>query len=477
MIGRLCLCSLLLLTACRREPPSGPLRVSVIGPALAAGAVPAAATGPLPAPAATLIAATGQGLLRFDAAGQIIPGLAERWAVSDDGRSLLFRLGEVDQPRAAPAIAAQLRAAIAPASRNPLKPLLGAITQIEAVTPQVIDIELAAPRPNLLPLFAQPALAAPCRAGGPFALLRLDAGVALLRQKPPRDADPDEPGPAPTRVALRGEPAARAVARFQLGRGDLVLGGGFADLPIARAATMAAGALRVDPVAGLFGLAFEARATGFTAAAAHRRALAMAIDRARIARLVAPPGWTPIEAILPRGTPEIATPVQPGWQDMPLDARRAAARALLAGAPAAPVRVALPDGPGARLLFALLADDWRRIGVAAVAVPEGAPAELRLIDEVAPADTAAFYLRRFACERGTACTEPADTLLIAARYAETLDERSVLLTQADALIEATAPFIALGPPIRWSLVAPGLDRFRDSPRGLHPLDELRSPAR
>ena len=70
---------------------------------------------------------------------------------------------------------------------------------------------------------------------------------------------------------------------------------------------------------------------------------------------------------------------------------------------------------------------------------------------------------------------PSLPTLIAARYAPTLAERSVLLTQADALIAQTTPFIALGPPIRWSLVAPDLDLYRDSPRGLHPLNELHGP--
>ena len=33
-----------------------------------------------------------QGLVRFDSRGQVEPGLAERWNVSDDGLSYIFRL-------------------------------------------------------------------------------------------------------------------------------------------------------------------------------------------------------------------------------------------------------------------------------------------------------------------------------------------------------------------------------------------------
>jgi len=127
------------------------------------------------------------------------------------------------------------------------------------------------------------------------------------------------------------------------------------------------------------------------------------------------------------------------------------------------------------MLFALIADDWRRIGVRAIAVAPGDPADLRLVDAVAPADVASFYLRAFACDQHVPCTAVSDQVLIAARFAPTLAERAVLLTQADALITQNTPFIALGAPIRWSLVAADLDLYRDSPRGIHPLNELRSP--
>ena len=467
-----------LAAGCNRVPSSGPIDVSVIGPALTGAA--AGGRDVASAPAAALIGATGQGLLRFDAAGQVVPGLARRWNVSDSGRSLLFRLGD-DDPRAG-AVAGRLRAAIAPASTNPLKPLLGAVGQVDAVTPQVVDIELGAPRPNILPLFAQPALAMP-RAGrgtgGPFDLVRLAGGVATLRLRPDPAHDPDEAAPVPLVVRLRGEGAGRAIARFAAGRAALVTGGRFADLAVARAAAVAAGTLRFDPVPGLFGLAFAGTDTGLTADPGRRAALALAVDRRRIGRALGVPGWAPATAIVPPGTPEIEQPAQPGWAGVTLADRQAHARALLAawraaGHPTPPLRVAMPAGPGARLLFALIAADWRAIGVPARAVGMDEPADLRLVDEVAPADTAAFYLRSFACDRGVPCTAIGDRVLIAARTTPSLAERGLLLTRADALIAATTPFVALGGPIRWSLVAPALDRYRDSPRAIHPLDELRT---
>src|SRR4051812_4022791 len=56
------------------------------------------ASGPLTEPQAVLLANVGQGLVRFDASGQIVPGLAERWNVTDDGLSYIFRLQSGDWP-------------------------------------------------------------------------------------------------------------------------------------------------------------------------------------------------------------------------------------------------------------------------------------------------------------------------------------------------------------------------------------------
>lgn len=476
------LVALALLAGCRRQDDAGPVDVGVIGRGDAIGAE--AGRDTIGAPAAALIGATGQGLVRFDAGGQIVPGLAARWIVSDGGRSLIFRLPDLPDPGARPiaaeAIARRIRAAIAEGSRNPLKPLLGAIDEVDAVTPQVIDIELKAPRPNILQLFAQPDLAMGEPGHGPFAIVAARGDTTLLRPLPDRDADPDDAPRRPPSVRLREQAAGRAVAWFVSGQSDLVLGGRFTDLAVAHAAELPRDALRFDPVKGLFGLAFTKAEAGFTADSANRRALAMSVDRERIGPALGVPGWTPATAIVAPGTPEIARPATPAWATLPLADRQAQARAQIGrwraahGAPPV-LRIAMPPGPGATVLLASVARDWRAIGVQVIAVGADDAADLRLIDAVAPADTASFYLRTFACEGGLACTDVTDRLLIGARNADSLAEREVLLTQADALFAADTLFVALGQPVRWSLVAPGLDLYRDSPRAIHPLNELRTP--
>jgi oligopeptide transport system substrate-binding protein len=473
-----------LVAGCRPEPRLGTIEVSAIGAPLTEKAADADRQ-PLDPAQAALVEATGQGLVRYDANGQIVAGLAERWIVGDNGRSLIFRLPDLPTPGVKPieaaAVARRLRAAIAASSRNPLKPLLGAVDEIDPVTPQVIDIGLKSPRPNLIQLLAQPDLALGKGESGPFAQEALAKGVATLRPLPVPQADPDRPTPPPQRVRLRGERAGVAVARFAAGRVDLVLGGSFNDLAVARAASLSHDTLHVDPTHGLFGFAFATAETGFLSSADNRRALSMSIDRERIGQALGLPGWTPSATIVAANTPEIEHPAQPDWDGGGIYGRQSEARATVArwratGEDIPPLRIALPAGPGARILFARIAADWRELGIEARMVGPDDPADLRLIDQVAPADVASFYLRAFACDRKVPCTDLSDRLLIDARDAAEPAERAVLLTQADAVIAQNAPFIALGPPFRWSLVSRALDLYRDNARAIHPLNELRSPS-
>lgn len=476
---RLFLFLALCAAGCSQRDDDGPVAVGVIG---GTPLVVDPSQQPLSFGSATLLGATAQGLVRFDGAGQIEPGLAIRWDVSDDGLYYTFRIADGLSVNAEDA-ARWLRAAIGPTSRNPLKPVLGAIEEIVAVTPQVIEIRLRAPRPNLLQLLAQPELAIIGRdAGtGPFRAGPPSHGVLTLTPtvEPAEDADEDDVSRA--QVRLRPERAALAVARFAGGDSALVLGGRFADLPVARAASLPPRTLRFDPVAGLFGLAIVDN-RGFLGSAEGRRALSMAIDRTRLAQIFGLQSWAPQSALVPPGLADLPTTATPDWIDTPIARRRAIARDAVArwtadkGAPPL-LRAALPAGPGARLLFAMLRRQWGAIGVAIVAVPFNADADLRLVDQVAPADIASWYLRRFSCDRSVVCSEEADTLLIAAREAPSLAERTARLAEADARFAEITPFIPIAMPLRWSLVSPRLRAWRENARGIHPLNHLRDPER
>ncbi len=460
-----------LLSACSPASDEGPIAVNVIGQT-AAGVDPS--RRPLSAASATLMAAVAQGLVRFDAGGQIEPGLAIRWDVSDDGLYYTFRIDPALADAAQTARA--LRAVISSASRNPLKPVLGAIAEIVAVTPEVIEIRLTSPRPDLLPLLAQPQLAILVngRGTGPLRIAHRRGETMLLT---PAEADLPPEDLSRRQVRLHVETAARSVARFARGGAAAVTGGRFTDLFVARAAAPAADTLRYDPTPGMLGLVTAARG-GFVGVADNRRALAMALDRQRIAASFGS-GWRPATTLLPTGLIDRAQPTTPDWSDTPLDMRRILARETIAswlevqGEPPV-VRVALPGGPGGRLLFALIAADWRSIGVTAVAVRPGEPADLLLLDEVAPGDSAAWYLRHFECVRAIACSETADIALTRARDMVNVPERARLLGEADARLAEISAYIPIALPLRWSLVSRRLAAWTDNARGAHPLDQLRA---
>src|SRR6185312_5644959 len=122
---------LLLLVGCDQRSDAGPVVVSAIGGNIA---LADPARGALDHGNRLLLDATAQGLVRFDAAGQIEPGLAERWIVIDHGMSYLFRLRDAEwsdgDKVTSDEVVAALRRQIAPGSRNALLPFLSAIDQI-----------------------------------------------------------------------------------------------------------------------------------------------------------------------------------------------------------------------------------------------------------------------------------------------------------------------------------------------------------
>jgi peptide/nickel transport system substrate-binding protein len=450
------------------QQESGPIAVSAIG---AAPRLLNPNLEPLDAPSAFLLDAVAQGLVRFDATGQVEPALAQSWIVSDDGLRYTFRLARVEWANGGRVTAAEvverLRAADSRASKNPLKPVLGAIAEIEAMTDDVLEISLKAPRPNFLQLLAQPEMAIIRRGAGtgPFRAQFQDDGSALLTMHRPDEEDSD--GDHAPDILLRGERAALAVARFTDGGADLVTGGSLGDLPIARAAQPTAAVRRVDPVAGMLGFAFTGSG-GLWDNPAARTALAMAVDRDAFVRDLGVPDLLPRTSLVPSGIDELPTPALPAWSANPQPMRReTAARVItdLAGGEPVALRVALPPGPGYRLLFAYLRRDWRAIGVTAEAVGPNAKADLRLIDAVAPTSIATWYLRHFTCDASPICSPEADQRLAAAREAPTAAERTQHLAEADRLISDLAVFIPVTAPIRWHLVAQRLEGFRPNAFG------------
>ncbi|MFD1786949.1 ABC transporter substrate-binding protein [Sphingomonas floccifaciens] len=425
-----------------------------------------------------------QGLVRFDASGGIEPGLAERWIVIDDGRSLIFRLRDTVWSDGRPVVAAdvvrQLKRAVGSDSRNALLPYLTAIDEIVAMTPQVIEVRLSRPRPDLLKLFAQPELGITApgsgEGSGPFRIDEATASSVLLRPvADPADEDDARPeGPKPQElVRLRAERASVAILRFAQRRSDLVEGGTFLDWPLIGVSEVPPANIRLDPAAGLFGL-LVSRRDGFLSTRDNRSAIALAIDRALVTSAFSD-GWAPTDTILPETLDSASPPAQPDWSSVPDSERLAMAQArVVTYRRTAPeplvLRIALPSGPGATLLYGQIAAGIARLGIGAERVAIDDPtAHLRLIDRVAPYDSARWYLRA-ACQP---CALPIAQLIAGIRVAPDVATRASMLAQADSALTADVAYIPLARPLRWSLVAQRLSQWTPNTRAFHPLNRLR----
>ena len=462
--------------ACERKP-EGAVKAVVIGET---PKVVDPAAGPLSPGEAVLLTNVAQGLVRFDARGQIEPGLAERWNVSNDGLSYIFRLASGEWPSGRKITAHQaariLRRTLASSSHNSLKDTLGAVDEIVAMTDRVLEIRLRAPRPNLLQLLAQPelALVRENEGSGPFRIAdgRAPAGFVRLER---RVTGMDGEEGRTEQLWLGGSDAPTAVRSFMAGEADLVLGGTFADLPYPRRVRLPRGALRFDPVAGLFGLA-PARSGGPIADPELRRLLAQSIDRDALIAALDVPGLVGRATLLEAGLDGVPNPVTPQWQTVPIGERRAdliATADRLFGDEERPVlRIALPDGPGAQLLFIRLAFDWAQIGIKLERPAAGQAADLKLVDSVAPSTSPAWFLRQFRCGTAPICDEQADPLLDGARLAPVAAQRGALLAEASRLMDEAQLFIPIAAPVRWSLVADRIEGFAGNRFARHTLTSL-----
>lgn len=475
----LALAGALLLAACSGDEEKGPVAISIAGD-------PADLASPLtrlPRPAAkVMMGATAQGLVAFDARGEIEPALAERWIVQDEGKSYIFRLRNADWPDGDPITAEEVARALTDRvranRRAGMKADLEAVIEVLAMTGQVVEIRLSAPRPNFLQILAQPQMGISGRNGGAGPYRREARGKAWMLTPVREEVDGGDPNPLPRSVnrVLRAERTAMGIVRFVRGDVGLVMGGRYSDLPLLRFADIDSKAVRLDPVRGLFGLAIR-KEKAFLADAANREALSMAIERERMPNIFSLAGWAVTSSILPDPVDMGQPPAAPRWADLEMEERRSLARNVVAewtrrnGSPA-PLRIALPPGPGSNLLFGLLTSDFARIGVPSVRVAADADADLSLIDEVAPYDSAFWFLGRISCAAEISCSVEAMHRLTEAQQAQDPAIMLRKLGESEVLALAHGGYIPLASPLRWSLVSRRLRGFQPNPRAFHPLNHL-----
>ena len=233
-------------------------------------------------------------------------------------------------------------------------------------------------------------------------------------------------------------------------------------------------ALRFDPASGLFGL-IPTHTGGGIDDADVRHMLAQALDRANYIGAVGVPGLTARATLLEPGLDGMSTPVAPRGSARPwvtvLPALRAQSDRLF-GKDKPIIRVTVPDGPGADLLFQELVRDWGAIGLTVERAANASAADFALVDEVAPSSSPAWFVRRFRCGAVPVCDAQLDELTDAARQTPIPAQRYALIAQAAARIDDAQLFIPITAPIRWSLVSSRIRGFAGNRYARHTLTDL-----
>ncbi|HSJ77642.1 MAG TPA: ABC transporter substrate-binding protein [Erythrobacter sp.] len=476
----------LALSACGPSGGRGPVEVAVIGAeeSLFEQGVR------LPLAAQHLRATTNEGLVALDPAGQVVPAIAERWIVTEDGMSYIFRLRDSTWPDGEEISAADvrnlLRQAIARLKGTSLGLDLAKVRDVRAMTGRVVEVRLTSPMPDFLRVMAQPELGfvKDGSGAGPMVMSRNDQSMtARLAALPPesRGLPAREDWEEVARpVGIRALSARAAVAAFSRGEVDLVLGGTLADFPLAEAGPLSRGTVQVDPTIGLYGLAFRSE-EGLLADPARREALSMAIDRNALIQAFGLRGWRASNWIVPTQIFTMAPYPESRWDGAPIEDRRRTAAARIAqwkeetGRDAV-VRVSLPRGPGSDLLLRQLIAAWAQIDVSVERAEAGQRADLELRDTLARYGSPRWFLNQFNCQlRASLCSPEADALVRSSLTERDAAAREQLLIEAHAALIEREAFIPLGAPVRWSLVRGSIRNYLPNPWGLHPLFPLSQP--
>lgn len=433
-------------------------------------------------------AATAEGLVSLDRAGGIAPGIAERWIVTDDGASYIFRLRDSAWPDGTPITGENVRNAL----RSNLRALRGTslgldllkISEVRAMTGRVVEIRLTSPMPDFLHLLAQPELGLR-RDGagvGPMQLEETDGFADLTVLPPevrglPRMEDWQEQF-RPVRV--RALDARSATEAFGRGEVEVVLNGKLATLPYADTGALSRGTVRLVSALGLFGLQVRT-SDGFLANAANREALALAVDREVLMEPFNIGGWIRTTRIVAPGLSGDSGLVGERWTDLSIEQRRAVARQRVNawrqanGGGEVSISISLPEGPGSGRLYRRLSAMYREVGITLRETADGERGDLALKDRTARYAEARWFLNQFHCDlTNELCSPEADRLVAEATRATDPTLYAELIAEAERQLTAENYFIPLGAPIRWSLVRAGIEGFEDNAWAIHPLFSLAS---
>ncbi|MXO70892.1 ABC transporter substrate-binding protein [Alteraurantiacibacter buctensis] len=427
-------------------------------------------------------AATRAGLVAINAQGEVVPALADRWNVIENGSIFVFRLRDGTWPNGEELTAPSVRDALQRAIRSLRGTSLGLdlvpVDEVRAMAGRVVEVRLASPMPDLLQVLGQPELGLVHGEGetGPMVLER-DGENILLTMRPPAERglpDSEDWRDYVREVRVTGLEPAQAIERFDDGDVEVVLGGRLGSLPLADLGPLSRGTVRLDPAIGLFGLRAR-RERGALATPELREALAMAIDRPALASAFNVGGWVPSTRVVAPDLPADPGMVAERWQGSSVEDLRRVAAGRLAGLTGQDKRLtlAIGDAPGEQLLLRELARQFATVGITLVQARSSEGADMVLVDRVARYASPRWFLNQFNCilDDGL-CSLEADRL--ASRALDERDSalRARLMGEAEAALTRANVYIPFGPPLRWSLVRGEVDGFAPNLWAFHPLPDM-----
>jgi oligopeptide transport system substrate-binding protein len=434
-----------------------------------------------------------EGLTAEAADGSIVPGAADAWRVSKDGRTWTFRLRENlrwsdGTPLTAAQFVAGLNAARVADSQAPYSALLHDVTTARAPDSQTVVLEVARAVPYLpavlaLPVAAPQRLAASADASvigdGPYRLLVHRPGEKIEIERNPHYHSASSVAIARVTYLMLDD-LNTELNLYRTGELDIT-----SEVPNSQIDWLERNLpdeLHVAPYLSTYAYALNLRRVQDRDV---RAALSLAIDRTQITDRVTGAGELPAQSWVPPGIPGY-TPARAAWVGLDTSARTRQTREYWNAARkrgTAPAQLTLCTDASAnhRRTAVALADQWRQMLGVEVAIVEmewkaylvtrEAPGECDLLrygwsaDFVDPEAFLALFTSGHA-QNVAGYSNPAyDALMSRASGAADAQQRAATLASAERILLQDAVVIPIFHRVSKRLVKPGIEGIAANPLG------------